>query len=448
MNTPFQDEDELYAHITSVHEGKKLFQCKECPLVLYHESDLENHIENHHKGIRENCAVCGESFKTAEILLKHQKRRHVPTIETLYDCKKCSQQFVGVLSYRNHLHSDEHTKNDHLKGNFRCNDCDYSSDFKSSLVNHIKNAHLKERKHSCNVCPLKFACPKDLERHMTGKHPNVFDLKKLFLSPRKEDDSKTDQSTDPNLDLNKLTTNDPSSVSTDLKPGLIKQTGYPNMKVMDSNLGSNKQKSESITNPKDLNPESIKQTGHPNLKVMDSNLGSNRQISESNSKPMALKPELIEQTPTHNTKVMDSNLRFNKQTSGSSSKAMELNPASMKQTGPPNRKIMDLKLESHKQTNNSNPKTSSAEARFPYKCNFCTIGFSKEDHLKKHVESIHEGNMPFKCAKCDTKFKHVVQLESHIDSVHKEKGQFEEFQPQIRNSTSSKSILSPPTCVW
>jgi hypothetical protein len=60
------------------------------------------------------------------------------------------------------------------------------------------------------------------------------------------------------------------------------------------------------------------------------------------------------------------------------------------------------------------------ELRFPFKCTFCSIGFSREDHLKRHVEAVHEGKNAFKCMKCDAKFENKDQLKKHIDSVHDE----------------------------
>ena len=78
------------------------------------------------------------------------------------------------------------------------------------------------------------------------------------------------------------------------------------------------------------------------------------------------------------------------------------------------------KVDSDDSKNDPIAKTLYAELRFPFKCTLCTIGFSREDHLKRHVEAVHERKNAFKCMKCDAKFENKDQLKKHIDSVHDE----------------------------
>ena len=75
-------------------------------------------------------------------------------------------------------------------------------------------------------------------------------------------------------------------------------------------------------------------------------------------------------------------------------------------------------MDSDDSKNDPIAKTLYAELRFPFKCTLCTIGFSREDHLKRHVEAVHERKNAFKCMKCDAKFENKDQLKKHIDSVH------------------------------
>ena len=68
----------------------------------------------------------------------------------------------------------------HQKKNFQCNDCSFSSDLKHTLVNHITNAHLKEKNnHSCTLCSQKFSIKRDLIIHTLRYHKNSTNLKKL-----------------------------------------------------------------------------------------------------------------------------------------------------------------------------------------------------------------------------------------------------------------------------
>ena len=45
-------------------------------------------------------------------------------------------------------------------------------------------------------------------------------------------------------------------------------------------------------------------------------------------------------------------------------------------------------------------------------------GFPTENHLKIHVESVHENQKPHNCWVCDKGFYQKAKLRIHIESVH------------------------------
>ena len=51
-------------------------------------------------------------------------------------------------------------------------------------------------------------------------------------------------------------------------------------------------------------------------------------------------------------------------------------------------------------------------------CDKCNKSFTKKDHLKTHIQSIHE-NVRYNCDKCDKSFTHKSSLRTHIRSAHK-----------------------------
>ena len=61
------------------------------------------------------------------------------------------------------------------------------------------------------------------------------------------------------------------------------------------------------------------------------------------------------------------------------------------------------------------------EEKKPLKCDICDYSFSRKDHMKKHVASVHEGNKPFKCDICDYSFSRKDHMKKHITSVHEGK---------------------------
>nr|CAB3267927.1 zinc finger protein squeeze [Phallusia mammillata] len=49
----------------------------------------------------------------------------------------------------------------------------------------------------------------------------------------------------------------------------------------------------------------------------------------------------------------------------------------------------------------------------PYRCNFCSKGFSTNFYLKQH-ERIHSGQKPYKCPMCDNSFKQLSHVQQHV----------------------------------
>ena len=56
-----------------------------------------------------------------------------------------------------------------------------------------------------------------------------------------------------------------------------------------------------------------------------------------------------------------------------------------------------------------------------FKCKNCDYKTTQKGHLKKHIESVHEGIKPankFKCNICDYETVQNSKLKKHINSVH------------------------------
>ena len=67
---------------------------------------------------------------------------------------------------------------------------------------------------------------------------------------------------------------------------------------------------------------------------------------------------------------------------------------------------------------------SEKEFEKPYKCNNCSVAFSKKSRLNRHVTTVHEGKKPFECDICKSSFSQKGNLKIHIATVHDGKKTF------------------------
>ena len=61
------------------------------------------------------------------------------------------------------------------------------------------------------------------------------------------------------------------------------------------------------------------------------------------------------------------------------------------------------------------------EGKKCFQCSICKVQFSKKENLKKHLAAIHENNRPYLCNLCNSKFVANDVLQKHIKRVHEEK---------------------------
>ena len=61
----------------------------------------------------------------------------------------------------------------------------------------------------------------------------------------------------------------------------------------------------------------------------------------------------------------------------------------------------------------------------PHKCSVCSTKFQTSAHLKRHVETVHEGLRPHKCTTCNKGFAELCNLKTHVATVHEGKRPFQ-----------------------
>lgn len=110
-------------------------QCPLCKKDFKNNRTLKEHIKRHPKVVRHMCELCGEGITTNAALIKHLNR-HNKELARKYRCLFCSKCFQTTFS----------------------------------VSRHMKNIHLFDHEHGCDLCPHKFATVKEKADHMAKLH--------------------------------------------------------------------------------------------------------------------------------------------------------------------------------------------------------------------------------------------------------------------------------------
>ena len=137
----FKEKYSLKIHIR-VHTGEKPHQCSYCERSFGTWQSLKNHESiTHTKTGIQHCDHCGESFRSIKGLKSHMNSKH--GIETRFPCKFCGTPFLT----------------------------------EAGKISHEEVAPCKSNE--CEVCGRFFGQQRELEKHMSGQHPNGA-MKKQF----------------------------------------------------------------------------------------------------------------------------------------------------------------------------------------------------------------------------------------------------------------------------
>ena len=115
----FSEQVSLRAHITEVHEGKKLFkskdnhkllQCTTCGIRFTKKGSLNKHMAKIHNQLRTyTCKLCGSIFDENHKLKTHICfGRNKKPAQSGIKCSRCDDSFLDKIALRDHI-IKEHT---------------------------------------------------------------------------------------------------------------------------------------------------------------------------------------------------------------------------------------------------------------------------------------------------------------------------------------------------
>ncbi|XP_045499579.1 zinc finger protein 836-like isoform X1 [Colias croceus] len=119
------------------------------------------------------CDLCGDIFKSQEILCRHKKKVH---FKDPRKCPQCPRTLSSEYYLNRHLRRRHQTERQ-----FICAVCGKAFAFKGELASHHRNVHnkhlLPKKKYACKICNKEYKCAKSVIVHErsvhTGSRPAV-----------------------------------------------------------------------------------------------------------------------------------------------------------------------------------------------------------------------------------------------------------------------------------
>ena len=218
----------IQIHTDSIHLGILRFFCKDCDYKCYRKCHMMHHMKSKHNNenntiLRIGCDKCVNSEEHDEChiasknqeytgiyscneceyksnrkqsILIHTDIKHLKIVRFI--CQDCNFKCYSKSRMRSHMqakHKNEsgkilrvgcekcvngadHEKCDNVKSRggvgaqYSCNECEFKSDFKSSIKAHTEILHLGKMKFFCKECDYKCYFKPGIVKHMKRKHNN------------------------------------------------------------------------------------------------------------------------------------------------------------------------------------------------------------------------------------------------------------------------------------
>ncbi|XP_023937327.2 zinc finger protein 761-like [Bicyclus anynana] len=182
--------NEFQCKLEPIQVDRKV-QCPICKKIVNKPYYYKTHLKLHDPNLPEPyvCDICGKSFKIKNVYTNHRVRHETRFI---YKCELCP--YVGRYKERLSRHMrvhigdlkylctqcparyiskgslSDHIKLKHTEPQFKCDSCNKAFHSSLNLQRHIDVAHLRIKRHECNICGSAFGYRHDLLKHQRQVH--------------------------------------------------------------------------------------------------------------------------------------------------------------------------------------------------------------------------------------------------------------------------------------
>lgn len=129
-------------------------------------ASLLSHMKYHLDPDAFKCDECDRVFLAKYKLDVHKLLAHIRPDQVKYSCELCGKGFGRLDHMKRHRQAHGPAE----EGEFKCQHCDYKSNFAGGLTNHTKFHHEKVLDFVCEVCGKGCLCKAQLERHIQRHH--------------------------------------------------------------------------------------------------------------------------------------------------------------------------------------------------------------------------------------------------------------------------------------
>lgn len=148
-----KSRDKMLNHSNVVHSQIKNYKCDACPKEFGYRRNLDRHKLVHDTSNHPKLPIFDVKKRSAKTKFSHKVSK----------CKFCNQAFPKASDLNHHY------KSVHQEG-LSCNLCNYKSNRRNRVIQHIGVVHNQIKPYKCHACPKEFAYKRSLKTHLLGYH--------------------------------------------------------------------------------------------------------------------------------------------------------------------------------------------------------------------------------------------------------------------------------------